>query len=252
MMTAATQLEVMMALAITALRERVTCMVALIYVSQIVNPWRHGRHDGSDGRAQMVILFIVSYNAFLTPCFLRACLISDWCTKTMMTAVAQLEVMMIFTLPWRLCNPILVFVTALRVPKTLFNYIESVLAYQISYFPSLMSFRQLHFAAYNHDGGPPGPAKKHLSTCFGLLYGRISKFEALELPVEFSHGLRTSICPSFSKHYDFSTTIGVILSRLATSMGMYYSQPVVINSPESSETCLSCISPNFLLQHLRY
>ena len=78
MMTAATQLEVMMALAITALRERVTCMVALIYVSQIVNPWRHGRHDGSDGLAQLIfILFIVSYNAFLTPRFLRACLISD-------------------------------------------------------------------------------------------------------------------------------------------------------------------------------
>ena len=55
----------------------------------------------------------------------------------------------------------------------MFNPLHSVLEYQISYFPSLMSFRQLHFTAYIHDGGPAGPAMKHLATCFGLLYGRI-------------------------------------------------------------------------------
>ena len=99
----------------------------------------------------------------------------------------------------------------------MFNPLHSVLEYQISYFPSLMSFRQLHFTAYIHDGGPAGSALKHLSTCFGLLPGKIVNFEALELPVDLLLGFRTSVCPSFGEHYSFlafKASCLVVLSRV--------------------------------------
>jgi len=59
---------------------------------------------------------------------------------------------------------------------------------------------------------------KHLATCFGLLHGKIYKFEALELTVDLLHGLRTSVCPSFGEHFGFSSTKGVMLSRLVTGL----------------------------------
>ena len=43
------------------------------------------------------------------------------------------------------------------------------------------------------------------SICFGLLHGKIYRFEALELTVDLLHGLRMSEYPSFGEHYGFQT-----------------------------------------------
>ena len=42
---------------------------------------------------------------------------------------------------------------------------------------------------------------KHIAACFGLLHGKIYRFEALELTVDLLHNLRTSLFPSFGEHY---------------------------------------------------
>ena len=46
---------------------------------------------------------------------------------------------------------------------------------------------------------------KHLATCFELMHGKISKFEALELTVDLLHNLRTSLFPSFGEHYGMAS-----------------------------------------------
>ena len=46
---------------------------------------------------------------------------------------------------------------------------------------------------------------KHIAACFGLLHGKIYRFEALELTVDLLHGLRMSEYPSFGEHYGFQT-----------------------------------------------